>query len=150
MADLFSASQKVALSTYLDHIHDTFARNIIVYKEAQKVVISTDPNYNHLYGNSGPTTSVSNVPVKKVFKARRRYGGGRALEDYGETDSQLKVSRVDASSQVRIKLKKADFEYIQSSKRIELDGRMFRTDSDPRAHGLFDVQFYTLFLRPIE
>ena len=52
---------------------------------------------------------------------------------------------------VRIKLKIEDYQYIKEAKRIEFDGRMFRVESDPRAHGLFDVvQFYTLYLRPIE
>ena len=63
----------------------------------------------------------------------------------------MKVNRPDGGSLVRIKLKIEDFEYIKEAKRIELDGRMFHIDSDPRAHGLFDViQFYTLYLRPIE
>ena len=35
-------------------------------------------------------------------------------------------------------------------KRIELDDRMFIVDSDPRAHGLFEVDFYTLYLKPVE
>ena len=37
-----------------------------------------------------------------------------------------------------------------SLKRIELDDRMFIVDSDPRAHGLFEVDFYTLYLKPVE
>ena len=61
------------------------------------------------------------------------------------------MSKPDANSMVRIKLKIEDYQYIKDAKRIELDGRMFHVESDPRAHGLFDkVQFYTLFLRPTE
>lgn len=152
MTEFLSPSDRASIASNLLDLHDTFGRDIVVYKEAKKVVISTDPSYNHLYGNSGSSTpSIQNTPVRKVFKARIRYDTDRSLEYFGETDAQVKVSRTDPSSTVRIKLKAEDYNYIKEAKRIELDGRMFHVESDPRAHGLFDVvQFYTLFLKPIE
>lgn len=152
MAEFLSPSDRASIAANLIDLHDTFGRDIIVYKEAQKVIISTDPNYNYLYNTGGAqTTSVENVPVKKIFKARIRYDTDRTLEYFGDTDAQVKVSKPDANSLVRIKLKIEDYQYIKEAKRIELDGRMFHVESDPRAHGLFDVvQFYTLFLRPTE
>ena len=152
MSDLFTSSEKSDIAANLLHLHDTFGRDIVVYKEAQKVVVSTDPNYNHLYNSAGATTtSVENVPVRKVFKARIRYATDRSLEYYGEANAQVKVDRSDPGNNVRVKLKKEDYDYIKDAKRIELDERMFHVDSDARAHGLFDaIQFYTLFLRPIE
>ena len=152
MAEFLPPSQRASIAANLLDLHDTFGREIIVYKEAQKVIISTDPNYNYLYKNAGAQNqSVQNVPVKKVFKARIRYDTDRSLEYFGETDTQVKVNRVDANSMVRVKLKIEDYEYIKDAKRVELDGRMFHVESDPRPHGLFDViQFVTLFLRPIE
>ena len=143
MSDLFTSAEKESLAAELLHLHDTFGRDIVVYKEAQKVIVSTDPNYNYLYNSGGATTtSVKNTPVKKTFKARIRY----------DLDNKNLTSNVgsDESSQVRIKLKKVDYDYISDAKRIEFDGRMFHVDSDARAHGLFDVQFYTLFLRAVE
>ena len=152
MAEFLSSSDRATIAAHLLDLHDTFGRDIVVYKEAQKVIISTDPSYNHLYNTAGATTqSVENVPVKKIFKARIRYDTDRSLESFGEADAQIKVDRPDANSLVRIKLKIEDYQYIKEAKRIEFDGRMFRVESDPRAHGLFDVvQFYTLYLRPIE
>lgn len=152
MTEFLSSSDRASIAANLIDLHDTFGRDIIVYKEAQKVIISTDPNYNYLYNTGGAqTTSVENVPIKKIFKARIRYDTDRTLEYFGDTDAQVKVSKPDANSLVRIKLKIEDYQYIKEAKRIELDGRMFHVESDPRAHGLFDVvQFYTLFLRPTE
>tara|TARA_Y100000114_G_C11760904_1_gene329651 strand:+ start:1365 stop:1841 length:477 start_codon:yes stop_codon:yes gene_type:complete len=152
MAEFLSSSQRAEMAANLLDLHDTFGRDIVVYKEAQKVIMSTDPGYNYLYGNSGSTTpNVQNIPVRKVFKARIRYDTDRGLEYFGEADAQVKVNRPDASSTVRIKLKIEDYNYIKEAKRVELDGRMFHIESDPRPHGLFDVmQFITLFLRPIE
>jgi hypothetical protein len=152
MAELLTAAERASVAADLLDLHDTFGRDIVVYKEAQKVVVSTDPNFNYLYGTGGAsTTSVENIPVKKIFKARIKYDSDRSLENFGEAGAQIKVSRPDGGSLVRIKLKVEDYSYIKEAKRIELDGRMFHVDSDPRAHGLFDtIQFYTLFLRPIE
>lgn len=152
MAEFLSSSERASIASNLLDLHDTFGRDIIVYKEAQKVIISTDPSYNYLYNTaSSPNKTVENVPVKKVFKARIRYDTDRSLEYFGDTDAQVKVSKPDANSLVRIKLKVEDYAYIKEAKRVELDGRMFHVESDPRAHGLFDViQFYTLYLRPIE
>jgi len=152
MAEFLNKAQREDLASKLLDLHDTFGREIVVYKEAKKVIISTDPSYNHLYNSAGQTTpSVKNVPERKVFKARIRYDTDRTLENFGETDAQIKTTRVDPSSLVRIKLLKEDFNYIKDAKRIELDGRMFHIASDARAHGLFDVvQFFTIFLRPLE
>lgn len=150
MTSFLSDDEKIHLAAQFKHLHDTFARDIVVYKEAQKVVINTDPNYNYIYNNSGPTTSIENVPQKKVFKARVFYDYNREMEYFGETNAQTKVERISANDRVRIKLEKADYNYIKGAKRIEFDERMFFIDSDARAHGLFDVDFYTLFLKPVE
>ena len=67
MSDLYTDAEKAEIAANLLHLHDTFGRDIIVYKEAQKVIISTDPNYNYLYNSGGSTTtSVTNKPVKKT------------------------------------------------------------------------------------
>ena len=152
MAEFLSSSERASIASNLLDLHDTFGRDIVVYKEAQKVIISTDPSYNYLYNTaSSANKTIENAPVKKVFKARIRYDTDRSLEYFGDTDAQVKVSQPDANSLVRIKLKVEDYSYIREAKRVELDGRMFHVESDPRAHGLFDViQFYTLYLRPIE
>lgn len=150
MTSFLSDDEKLHLASQFKHLHDTFAREIVVYKEAQKVIINTDPNYNYIYNNTGPTTSIENVPQKQIFKARIFYDYNREMEYFGETNAQTKIERISANDRVRIKLEKADHAYIKDAKRIEFDGRMFFIDSDARAHGLFDVDFYTLFLKPVE
>jgi len=150
MTSFISDFAKQAFAKQFEHLHDTFARDIVVYKEAQKVVINTDLNYNYIYNNTGSAPSVQNVPQKFVFKARILYDDNRDTEYFGEFGTSTKVKRVDSNSRVRIKLKKEDYMQIKDLKRIEFDERMFMVDSDPRAHGLFEVNFYTLYLKPVE
>ncbi|MBN86605.1 MAG: hypothetical protein CL885_03695 [Dehalococcoidia bacterium] len=150
MPSFLSDQAKSMLAEQFNNLHDTFARDIVVYKEAKKVVISTDPNYNYIYNETGGTASIQNTPQKQIFKARVLYDDNRDMEYFGELETSHKIKRVDSSSRVRIKLKKADYDYIREAKRVELDGRMFFIDSDARAHGLFNVDFYTLYLKPVE
>ena len=143
MSSFISDVLKEKLAEQFNHLHDTFARDIIVYKEAKKVVISTDPNYNYIYNETGSGTNIQNIPQKQTFKARILYGTGGEIEYMSKT-------KVGVYRRVRIKLKKEDYLQIQGVKRIELDGRMFLIDSDARPHGLFNVDFYTIHLNPVE
>ena len=150
MSSFLSDEAKNALSEQFNNLHDTFARDIVVYKEAKKVVMNTDPNFNYIYNETGGATSIQNVPQSQTFKVRILYDNDRDTEYFGEFGSMTKIKRVDAAARVRIKMKIADYNYIKDAKRIEFDGRMFLVDSDPRPHGLFDVDFYTLHLKPVE
>ena len=49
MGSLISDSDKEAFESVFNDMHDTFAREIKFIKEAQRVILSTDPNYNYLY-----------------------------------------------------------------------------------------------------
>ena len=51
MPSYFNSEEKEALESVMQNMHDTFARSIFAYKESQKVIVSTDPNFNYLYNN---------------------------------------------------------------------------------------------------
>ena len=50
---LISESQKNTIKSIIDDIHQTFARNITVYKEGQTVSIAASAEFNGIYGRSG-------------------------------------------------------------------------------------------------
>jgi len=150
MGSLINDAHKAFLESAMDEIHETFARDLICIKEANKVIMSTDPNYNFLYKNvRGSVSSVKNVINQKTIKARILYVG-RQQEDLfdAQTSAQLKVEKV--AGEVRIKVGKADYEYLKGTKRAEFDGRVFTMTSDERPHGLFTPQYYTFYLKPID
>ena len=150
MGSLINDAHKAFLESAMDEIHETFARDLICIKEANKVIMSTDPNYNFLYKNvRGSVSSVKNVINQKTIKARILYVG-RQQEDLfdAQTSAQLKVEKV--AGEVRIKVGKADYEYLKGTKRAEFDGRVFTMTSDERPHGLFTPQYYTFYLQPID
>lgn len=145
---LLSSAEKAALEAVFDDIHETFARTITVFKEASNVVIITDPNYNPLYKTAGQTTSVINTPVYKQFKARIKYEDDVGKKYWSEQglNSQIKLEVVVGS--VRLKIDQEAYDYVKDARRFDVDGKRYVLNSTFKPHGLFDIQYYTLFLKP--
>tara|TARA_R110002110_G_scaffold344448_3_gene554452 strand:+ start:103 stop:561 length:459 start_codon:yes stop_codon:yes gene_type:complete len=151
MATLLTLADKASLQSAFNDLHDTFARDIYIFKEAKKITISTSPTFNPIYGQSSslPQT-VTNQVQSGTFKARITYDTDRT-EPYissPEIDSQLKLRVPDGT--VRIKIDKNGYEYVKTAKRLDFDGRRFTVESDVRPHGLFEPTYYTFFLLPTE
>ena len=145
---LISDSEKTALNAVIDDIHETFAREITVFKEASKVVIITDPNFNPLYNTAGQTTSYINTPVSRTFKARIKYEDDINRRYWSEAglNSQIKLEIIVGS--VRLKISAEDYEFIKDARRFDVDGKRYVLNSTFRPHGLFDNKYYTLYLKP--
>lgn len=148
MGSLISNIVKDSLESIFDDIHDTFARDIKFIKDAKRVILSTDPNYNYLYKNvRGQVSSVKRKIVETTFKARIMYVG-RQNEDIfdGETSAQIKVDK--HVGEVRIKVDKMGYDFLKNTKRCEFDGRKFTIVSDEMPHGLFSPRYYNFYLKP--
>jgi|GEM_PF-6586611 len=146
--NLISASERTALNAVIDDVHETFASEITVFKEASQVVIITDPNFNPLYNTANQTTSYINTPVYRTFKARIHYNDDINKKYWSETNlaSQIKLEAVVGT--VRIKIKSEDYDYIKDGRRFDIDGKRYVLNSTFRPHGLFDNKYYTLYLKP--
>ena len=146
--NLISASQRVALNATMEDIHETFAREITVFKEASQIVIITDPNFNPLYNTAGQTTSYVNTPVYKTFKVRIQYNDDIGKKYWSEQglNSQIKLEAVVGT--VRLKIDQDAYDYVKDARRFDVDGKRYVLNSTFRPHGLFDVQYYTLYLKP--
>ncbi len=145
---LLTSTEKAALAAVFDDIHETFAREITVFKEASTVVIITDPNYNPLYKTACQTTSIINTPVYKTFKARIQYQDDVGKKYWSEQglNSQIKLEAVVGT--VRLKIDQEAYDYVKDARRFDVDGKRYVLNSTFRPHGLFDIQYYTLYLKP--
>lgn len=71
---LISDSQKTAIKSIIDDIHETFARTITVFEEGERVLIAASSTYNGIYGKTeGGGSSVSRTVVSHSVKARIKY-----------------------------------------------------------------------------
>jgi hypothetical protein len=150
VASLITNTIKTNMKAALETVHDTFARSIFVYKEAQRMLITTkNQNYNMLYNNvRGKQESLSNAPVVQEFKATILYGTYQDEENVAEANAQIKVELPVGS--VRIKVKQDAYDYLKSAKRVTFDGKTFTMTGQDRPHGLFTPHLYSFYLQPVD
>jgi hypothetical protein len=150
MTSFIDNIDKDGLESVFDDLHDTFARDIKFIKDSQKIILSTNPNYNYLYKNTqGQMSSIKNKIIQTTMKARILYVG-RQFEDSfdAEAGAQIKVDK--HVGEVRVKVNKDGYDFLKGAKRCELDGRIFTISSDERPHGLFSPKYYTFYLKPVD
>ena len=146
---LINDENKTDMQNVMKSIHNTFARDIKFIKDAKRIILSTDPHYNYLYKTvRGSVSTIKREITEKTFKARVLYVG---RQDEGlfdsEANAQIKVEK--NVGEVRIKVDSTGHSYLKDAKRVELDGRLFTVSTDERPHGLFEPQFFTFYLKPI-
>tara|TARA_R110002020_G_scaffold207146_1_gene412526 strand:- start:2044 stop:2493 length:450 start_codon:yes stop_codon:yes gene_type:complete len=149
MASFLTAAQKAEYEAVMQNMHDTFARSIFAYKESQKVIVSTDPNFNYLYNNVKGVSQIVRKSQFSALMARILYMDKQTEVNFdSEVNSTIKVSH--DIGEVRIKLDSDGYEYFKDAKRVEIDGRLMFKVTDVRKHGLFRPKFFTYYLRPTD
>lgn len=149
MTSYLTSIEKAALESVMDNMHETFARTIFAYKESQKVIVSTDPNFNFLYNNVKGVKQIVNKAQFKSLQARVLYMDKQSEASYdSQVGSQIKVSH--DIGEVRIKLDTEGYSYFKDAKRVEIDGRLMFKVTDVKKHGLFKPRFFTYYLRPTD
>jgi hypothetical protein len=132
-------------------LHDTFSREITVYKNAKRVAIASSPSFNAIYGNSGATNTSEYQTVSATFSARIYYL--KMDEEFFQnssagTDSQNKIIMPKGS--VKIVVDPRGYLFIREARKVEFDGITFSIRSDGNPIGLFSNQYYEFLLTPID
>jgi hypothetical protein len=143
MASLVSDSEKLLLSSEFNDLHDTFSRLVTVYKTPKRVVISSDSNYNFLY-NDQEAIEVAYIPISAQFECRIQWQDPSKMMGWPEIREEVR------GNFCRIKAKKDFVDFISDAEKIEIDTRPVQSIGSSRPHGLFNVDFYTLFFKESE
>jgi hypothetical protein len=141
MASLLSPIQKHSIDAALDRLHDTFSFEIYVYVEKQEDV-STDPNYNALYGSSSSqnVASYSKIMTRHSVMARVKY--------FSDQEESLMANNLPESrGRIRIKILPDDYEKIKICTKVEIRGDFYIVDGDADIEGVFSDNYYTVYLR---
>tara|TARA_R100001443_G_scaffold115662_2_gene133956 strand:- start:244 stop:708 length:465 start_codon:yes stop_codon:yes gene_type:complete len=153
MAGFLKPEQVTKIKDLATILHDTFAQSITVYKNAKKTLIASTPSWNALYKrtNTGSNTSVEYSTVSSSFTARIYYQDleKEYISDPGEQGGSQNKIILPAGS-VKIVVQESAYDYIREARRVEFDGRKFSIKSDGNPSGLFDNQFFTFLLTPID
>jgi hypothetical protein len=149
MAGFLSENQKTNIKSIIDQIHDTFAREITVFKIGQRTVISSSANYNALYRQQSANTETTEV--SQTFQARIKYVEmSETLLQESQSNSSGQDKIILPAGTVKIKVNLEGYEYVREAKRVELDGRRFSIKSDGKPLGMFGPQYYEFILIPMD
>ena len=75
MSSFLTEYQKDNIRNIMDNIHDTFAREITIFKKEKKIFIATDSTYNALYSRIKNQAGSDKVVEVIKMKARVAYAG---------------------------------------------------------------------------
>lgn len=145
MADLIPGSDKIAFDAIFDDIHDTFAREITIFKKEKKVFVATNPTYNALYSRLKNAKGSEKTVEAITVKARIAYAGNF---EFLRANTENEIMGLDIpADHVRIKIDAAGYNLIKQATDIEIDGELFNITSDAAKSGLFKVNYYNLLLK---
>jgi hypothetical protein len=143
MPSFVSNEEKLSWANEFNNLHDTFARNVTAWKTPQRVVVSSDPNYNFLYSDQ-ESIEVSYIPISGNFDCRIQWQDPSKMMGWPEIREEVR------GNICRIKAKKDFVDFISDAEKIEIDGRPVQAVGTSRPHGLFNIDFYTLFFKETE
>ena len=126
------------------NVHDTFARNITIYKKKKAIFVSTNQTYNALYAQIQNAVTTTEQVTKTVASARVQYMSKQYIEE--EYAFRAQTNLPISEGQLRIKLDETGYTAFKFADRIEIDGSVWKIKTDASRVGLFTPQFYTLFL----
>lgn len=148
MASLIEQNEKDDMTAAMLDVFDTFKREITVYKEPERIIISSNPNYSRFGDNSQNQFNPPVTPIASTIYACILHEKNQRWVYVDPNTSQIKVRSTEGK--VRIKVDATGYEIMRGAKNITLDGFNYRTDSSPRPHGLFQPVLWTFFLERVE
>lgn len=151
MPSLINETVKQKVNAAFSNLHDTFSREITVYKNAKRVAIASSPQFNAIYGSSGATNNFEYQTVSQTFLARVYYL--KMEEEFFDNSSKTSSSQakiIMPNGSVKIVVDPEGYDFIKEARKVELDGITFSIRSDGKPIGLFANQYYEFFLTPID
>ncbi len=143
MSDLLSSGEKSAFDAAFDDLHDTFGRDIVIYKKSKKVFVATNNTYNALYSRIKNEKGSEKTVEAVTVKARIAYSGNS-----GKETQENEILGFDVpADHVRIKINSTGYDLIKQASDIEVDGDLFDVVSDASKAGMFSVRYYNILLK---
>lgn len=142
MASFLSAAERAEISSQFDNLHDTFGRNVVIYKESKKVNIFTNEDYISAYRNTnqGENFTFSYETVSGNYPMRIKW-----LDPNEEKNIPMEI---DFPNQVcRLKMKKDAFDFLSGQQSLFIDGIPCEMIAGYKPHGIVDINFYTVFAK---
>jgi hypothetical protein len=152
MPSFISPSEDASFRSAMVDLHDTWAKDIIVYSTRTRTVITTNPNHNFLYSTGPNQTETVDEVVKTTGKARIHYkkdlpSADLVLNTSGKAEDQINTERKDWD--VKLVVTEDIKTLIEKAERITFNDVVFKVKPDNRPHGVVSYQFYNFYLKAL-
>lgn len=151
--NLISDEERASYKAAIDDVHDTFARDIVVWRKSAQVLNSQDPNFDAF--NDQSNSSVTYTSTSQTFKARIKYIDRQQLESELKGGhpgiGASKIPLTESFQLVRVKVTRAARDYIEGCEKINLsdDNLDYIVYTIQRPHGVFEPTYYTYYLQSL-
>lgn len=130
------------MSAQFDNLHDTFGRNVVIYRDPQRVDIITNDDYISAYRNYRQANNLefNSIPVTGQFLMRIQWIDPRKEERV--------PFEITVPGQVcRLKMKKDAYDFLNGCQSFYVDDIPCEMVGSAKPHGLFNVDFYTIYAK---
>jgi hypothetical protein len=143
MPSFLSAAEKAEMSSQFNNLHETFGRNVVIYRDPERVDVVTNDDYISSYRNyrQADNFNFDTVPVTGQFLMRIKWLNGQEEELIPGIENPL------PGQVCRLKMKQDAYEFLNGSQSFYVDNIACEIVGVPRLHGLFDVQYYTIYAK---
>lgn len=142
MASFLSEAEKIEMASQFDNLHDTFAGNVVIYKTPKINNIVTNNDYISIYRNAGQGENLtfSYETVSGVFPMRVNW--------INPNEEKNIPTEIDMPNQIcRLKMRKDAFDFLSGYQSVFVDGVACELIPGYKPHGLFGVDFYTIYVK---
>jgi len=142
MPSFLSAAEKAEMSSQFNNLHDTFGRNVIIYKMPERIDIISNDDYISAYRGykQGANLQYDTAPVSGTFLMRIQW-----LDSSKEEN--LPIENPLPGQLCRLKMKKDAYDFLSGYQSFYVDDLSCEIVGVPKPHGLFDINFYTIYAK---
>lgn len=147
MASLISESLKNTVNKCLSDLHETFAKDITIFKNAKVVAINQSISYNSLYGQRSGSDDVSYEEVSTTCKARIYFIKNEEEFLTSARGVDTKISYINGV--VKIVVDNDGVDFLNDAELVEYNDRKYSVASSNVEISLFGTMFHEFFLIPL-
>lgn len=147
-----STAQKDALAAQFFNTHLTFGRPITIWKNAEQIVLASNPSNNYLFENAPFNDVTQPILVSGTFLARIRYPQKEPSTQFSTNQTKDAADQINIQHEegdVRIVVDATGSAYLFGAKKVTFDDEIFSIISSDRPHGLFGTSFYDYVLKKL-
>ena len=143
MASLLTDTQRASFGSNFNDLFDTLSRDIVIYKEPIKNIISINQTPAFGYPGDQLPESVTYTPVYGTYKARIFYGNPE--EDLIGLGSEIKNPK--AIARIRVKTETKDYIENGRTEKITFDGKSWNVQYGFVVKRFIDEPYYEYMMK---